>query len=60
MSVVTGVGVGREGVVSSAPLNARRARAVEVMARNLGIHSIGSTFQLGGGEQGRNVSELGQ
>ena len=60
MSVVEVVGVGRWGVVGSAPLNARRARVVEVMARSLGIHSMSITFQLGGGKQGRNLSELGQ
>ena len=45
MSVVAGVGVGAGGVVSPAPLNATRVRAVEVMARSLGIHSMSITFR---------------
>jgi hypothetical protein len=45
MSVVTGVGVGAGGVVSSAPLNAKKAKTVEVMANSLGIHSMSITFR---------------
>jgi hypothetical protein len=45
MSVVTGVGVGGGGVCASAPLNATRARAVEVMARSLGMKSMSITFR---------------